>query len=61
MKFFENIKILDEFCEEYRHFTFLYYPDKCHETTIMQVIKQRLSDYFYSWIFNSIQFDELHP
>jgi hypothetical protein len=45
MKFFENVKTLDELRKEYRRLAFLYHPDKGGDTAIMQIINDQ-----YSWL-----------
>lgn len=41
MKFFENVKTLDELRKEYRRLAFLFHPDKGGDTAIMQIINDQ--------------------
>ena len=41
MKFFENIKTLDELRKEYRRLAFLYHPDKGGDTVMMQMLNDQ--------------------
>ena len=41
MKFFENIKTLDELRKEYRRLAMLYHPDKGGDTRMMQIINEQ--------------------
>ena len=41
MKFFEDIKTLDELRKEYRRLAMLHHPDKGGDTRLMQIINEQ--------------------
>lgn len=41
MKFFENVKTLDELRKEYRRLAMIYHPDKGGDTVLMQMVNEQ--------------------
>lgn len=41
MKFFENVKTLDELRKEYRRLAMIYHPDKGGDTVLMQILNDQ--------------------
>ena len=58
MKFFENVKTLDELRREYRRLAFIYHPDKGGDTVLMQILNDQYERLSRKLINGNAEFSE---
>jgi curved DNA-binding protein CbpA len=58
MKFFENVRTLDELRKEYRRLAMIYHPDKGGDTLTMQILNAQYERLSKTLINNNAEFSE---
>jgi curved DNA-binding protein CbpA len=58
MKFFEQVKTLDELRREYRRLAFIYHPDKGGDTVLMQILNDQYERLSKKLINGNAEFSE---